>query len=289
MKKIFAAILSVLMLVSLTACGGSPSSAAPSAPASSTAPSSTAPSSEATPTVTTGTPGKLTIGTSADFAPYEFHIMEDGVDKIVGFDMALAQTIADEMGLTLEIKDIAFDSILMELNAGTIDLGIAGFSPTPERLQAVDMSDIYYTSGQSIMVKKEDLGKYSSYTDFNSSEFSVGAQTGSIQEGLAKEHTPNANYVGLQAVPNIIMELKSGKINAAFIETAVADGYIKTQDDIAILCEVPFDSEGSAIAIKKGNTEMVTAVNEIIAKVIADGSMSKMVEEANALAEKAIS
>lgn len=74
------------------------------------------------------------MGTSADFAPYEFHILDNGVDKIVGFDVALGQAIADELGVEFEVKDISFDSILMELNAGTIDLGIAGFSPTPERM-----------------------------------------------------------------------------------------------------------------------------------------------------------
>ena len=83
------------------------------------------------------------LGTSADYAPYEFHIQENGVDKIVGFDIALAQAIADELGVELEIKDIPFDSILLAISADSVDVGIAGFTPTPARLEAVDMSHLY--------------------------------------------------------------------------------------------------------------------------------------------------
>ena len=94
---------------------------------------------ELAPKVKTVTDGKLVLGTSADYSPYEFHIYENGVDKIVGFDVALAQAIADELGVELEIHDIPFDSILMELNMGSVDIGIAGFTPTPARLEAIDV------------------------------------------------------------------------------------------------------------------------------------------------------
>ncbi|MEG2087293.1 MAG: transporter substrate-binding domain-containing protein, partial [Angelakisella sp.] len=220
---------------------------------------------------------------------YEFHILdENGKDKIVGFDIALAQAIADDMGLALEIKDIAFDNILLELNAGTIDLGISGFSPDPERAKAVDFSKLYYTGGQSMMINKADASKFKTYTDLNDKQFSVGAQTGSIQEALAKELTANANYVGLQAVPSVIMELKAGKINAAFMETVVAEGYAQAQDDLMVLCEVPYDVEGSAVAVKKGNEEMMKTVNKVIDKLLADGTMDKYIQEGNALSVKAI-
>ena len=238
--------------------------------------------------VTTVTDGKLTIGTSADFAPYEFHILQDGQDKIVGFDIALGQAIADELGVELEVKDISFDSILMELNSGTIDLGLAGFSPTPDRLEAVDMSVLYYTGGQSLMIKKADAEKFKSFADFGAGT-SVGAQTGSIQEGLAKENTPDASLVSLQTVPSIIMDLKTGKIDGAFIETAVAVGYVATQDDLMILCDVPYDSEGSSVAVKKGNEDMLNFVNAVITKVVANGSMDQFVAEANELQSLSIS
>ena len=326
MKKFWSILLASMMILSMTACGGSETPASSSsieaAPASSSeaasseaaSASSEAASSEASaetadvPTmpdvsnvdmaaldaqidelaakVTLANEGKLVMGTSADFAPYEFHILDNGVDKIVGFDVALGQAIADELGVEFEVKDISFDSILMELNAGTIDLGIAGFSPTPERMAAVDMSCLYYTGGQSLMIRKADADKYTGLSDFGAGK-SVGAQTGSIQEGLAKEQTPEAALVSLQTVPSIIMELKSNKIDAAYIETVVAEGYVKTQDDLMILCEVPFDAEGSSVAVKKGNTEMLDFVNAVITKVVANGDMAKFVEEANELSTQA--
>ena len=154
MKKLFASLLAVLMIASLAACGGAPanspaptSPASPSEPSTSAAPETSSSQPEAStpageivmPTypdastvdlakldaeikelaakVKTISDGKLVLGTSADYAPYEFHIQENGVDKIVGFDIALAQAIADELGVELEIKDIPFDSILLAISA----------------------------------------------------------------------------------------------------------------------------------------------------------------------------
>ncbi len=297
MKKFLSIVIAALMVAALAACGSAPASSAPassgvsssdasSAPASSEA-SSESSSSEAAGEVVTSQEGKLVVGTSADFAPYEFHILKDGKDQIVGFDMALAQAIADDLGLELVIKDMSFDSILIELSSGTIDLGIAGFSPDPERAESVDFSDYYYMGGQSLMIRKADADKYTSFESLKG--LPVGAQTGSIQEDLAKEHTPESSLVSLTAIPNVIMELKAGKIEAAFMETVVAEGYLATQDDLMIAMEVPYDVEGSAVAIKKGNDAMTAAVNATIKKVLENGDMDKFIQEANALAEEAIS
>ena len=297
MKKFLSIVIAALMVAALAACGSAPASSAPassgvsssdasSAPASSEA-SSESSSSEAAGEVVTSQEGKLVVGTSADFAPYEFHILKDGKDQIVGFDMALAQAIADDLGLELVIKDMSFDSILIELSSGTIDLGIAGFSPDPERAESVDFSDYYYMGGQSLMIRKADADKYTSFESLKG--LPVGAQTGSIQEDLAKELTPESSLVSLTAIPNVIMELKAGKIEAAFMETVVAEGYLATQDDLMIAMEVPYDVEGSAVAIKKGNDAMTAAVNATIKKVLENGDMDKFIQEANALAEEAIS
>ncbi len=231
--------------------------------------------------------GKLVVGTSADFAPYEFHIIDDaGNDVIVGFDMALAKAIADDIGVELEIKDMNFDSILMELTSGNIDLGIAGFSPDPERAKTVDFSDLYYLGGQSFAILKANAGKYDSYDDF--AGLQVGAQSGSIQADLLAANCPDAQPVLLKTVPDIIMELISGKIEGAFIETAILENYIKQYPEIAEMCAVDYDQEGSAIAIMKGNDTLTAAVNEVIAKVVADGTMDAYVAEANELSSKAI-
>ena len=324
MKKLMTGLLAAMMILSLAACGGSPApSSSEPAPAPSTTPSSTAdpapssqpeasaPAAEVTmptypdaatvdlaaveaqikelaPKVKTVTEGKLVLGTSADYSPYEFHIYENGVDKIVGFDVALAQAIADELGVELEIHDIPFDSILLEVNLGSIDVAIAGFTPTPARLEAVDMSHLYELQSQSLLIRKEDLGKYTNIENFGAGT-NVGSQTSSIQEELAHEKAPNANHVSIQEIPALVLNLQGKNIDAIVMETAVAEGYVKAQDDLAILCEVPYDSNGKGVVVKKSNTDLLNFVNAVVTKVVCNGDMQKFIDEANAIADQSIS
>ena len=323
MKKFFAGLLAVLMIASLAACGGSPASPArpppsptppypsstPAQPSSSEEPAAPAGDivmptypdaasvdlaavdaqiKELAPKVKTITEGKLTLGTSADYAPYEFHILENGVDKIVGFDISLAQAIADELGVELEIHDIPFDSILMELSAGSVDVGIAGFTPTPDRLEAIDMSHLYELQSQSLLVRKADVGKYTDISSFGAGT-TVGAQTSSIQEELALSSTPDAAHTSLQTIPALVMDLMGEKVDGVVMETAVAEGYVKAQpDDLAILCEIPYDSNGKGVAVKKGNEDLLNFVNAVVTKVVCNGDMEKFINDANAISDQAI-
>ena len=105
--------------------------------------------------VETVTDGKLTVATSPDFAPYEFYsIDEDGNPTLAGFDMDLAQYIADKMGLELEVVPMDFDGVLSELSQKNVDLGMAGLSPDPARADAMEFSDLYYKGGQSFRNSK---------------------------------------------------------------------------------------------------------------------------------------
>ena len=278
MKKILSAVMAGAVALSLTACGGNSASSASTASSA-----ASAAASEPAAALQTVNPGKLTVATSPDFAPYEFYyIDENGDAQLSGFDVALAGVIADKLGLELEVIPMDFDGILMELQSGNVDIGLAGFSPDPERAETFDFSDIYYLGGQSFCVTKDNLDKYKDYSDFDGK--SVGAQTGSIQMKLANENTPNANIVGLSKVTDVINELISGKLDGAFIETAVAECYAKNYPELALAWDVPYDSEGSAIALKKGNDALLAAVNSVIAEVKEDGTMDQLVAEANELA-----
>ena len=233
--------------------------------------------------VTTVSEGKLKVATSPDFAPYEFyHIDENGTPQLAGFDMAIAQRIADELELELEVVPMDFDGILMELQSGNVDLGIAGFSPSPERAEVFDFSDLYYMGGQSFCVNAANADKYESYEDFKG--LPVGAQTGSIQYELAQTNSPDANIIGLAKVTDIVNELISGKLEGAFIETAVAEQYAKNYPDLYILWDVEYDTEGSAIALAKGHEDLLEAVNAVIAEALEDGSMDEYVATAQDLA-----
>ena len=232
--------------------------------------------------VETVTEGKLTVATSPDFAPYEFYsIDEEGNPTLAGFDIALAQY---KMGLELEIVPMDFDGVLSELAQKNVDLGMAGLSPDPKREDAMDFSDLYYIGGQSLVTVADKADTYKSFDDVNKPEVSVGAQTGSIQLDLANENTPDADIISLPKVTDIISELLAGKMEVAFIETDVAKSYQKNYPELELIMDVPYESEGSAIGVSKGNEALLAAVNEAIAAAIEDGSMEQFVAEANELA-----
>ena len=266
-KKMLAVLMSVCMVAAMAGCGKSGDASGKASG------------------VETVTAGKLTVATSPDFAPYEFYaIGEDGAPTLAGFDMAIASYIADYMGLELEVIPMDFDGVLSELATGNVDLGLAGLSPDPTRADAMDFSDIYYQGGQSLVTVADKADSIKSFDDVNKPEISVGAQIGSIQMDLANENTPNADIVALPKVTDLISELIGGKMDAAFIETAVAESYKTNYPELTLVLDGPYDVAGSAVGIKKGNEALKNAVNEAIAAAIKDGSMDRFVAEANELA-----
>ena len=279
MKKFFALLLTLAMVLSLAACGGKKEEA-PAEEAKEPEQTETQESAESA--VTTVTAGKLTVATSPDFAPYEFYaIGEDGTPTLAGFDVALAGYIADYLGLELEVVPMDFDGVLAEVTAGNVDLGMAGLSPDPERMEAMDFSDIYYMGGQSLVVTQANKDKWASLEELNDPSVSIGAQLASIQYDLAMENTPDADVVQLAKVTDVVSELLGGKLDAGYIETVVAESYAKNYPDLYIAFDVPYEVEGSAIGVVKGNEALLAGVNEAIAAALADGSMDDFVAQAN--------
>ena len=294
MKKVFAIVCALTLLVSLLAgCGGAASGSdnASSAATGSSAAAGDSSAAEEKPEgwwkeeLTTVTDGKLTVATSPDFAPYEFYaIDENGDPQLAGFDMDLAQYIADYMGLELEIIPMDFDGTIMELQNKNVDLGMAGYSPDPDRASVMDFSDIYITGGQSFVCVQDNKDQFTSLEDANNPDYQIGAQVGSIQAGLAKEYTPDADIVELSKVPDIIAELVTGKLDGAFIETMVAESYATQYPELCLALEVPYDAEGSVVGVSKGNEALLAGVNEAIAAALADGSFDSFVLKATELA-----
>lgn len=287
MKKFFSLALSLAMAMSLAACGSQgASSSAASGSAAASASSSTDYASmsldELKGEITTVTSGTLTVATSPDFAPYEFYSVDDaGNAHLAGFEMSLAQYIADYLGLTLEVIPMDFDGTLAELQNKTVDLGMAGYSPKPEREQIMDFSDIFYTGGQSFVTTKANADKFTSLEDTNNADYSIGAQTGSIQVDLAQENSADAEIVQLPKVTDIISDLLAGNLDGAYIETVVAESYAKNYPDLDIVLDVPYDQAGSVVGVSKGNAALLAGVNLAIAAAKEDGSMDQFVVEAN--------
>ena len=291
-KKIAALSMAACMAASATACGGSKpaettaaATEAETTAAESAAEESSAEETKAAADIETVTPAKLTVATSPDFAPYEFYaIGEDGTPKLAGFDMDLAQYIADYLGLELEVVTVDFDGVISELQTKSVDLGMAGLSPDEKRMGIMDFSDLYYMGGQSLVTVKDNAEKYNSFEAINKPDVSVGAQVGSIQMDLANENSPEADIVGLPKVTDIISELLTGKMDAAYIETDVAKSYQKNYPELTLVMDVPYDAEGSAIGVCKGNEALLAGVNEAIAAAKEDGSLEKFIADAGELA-----
>ncbi|HHW00463.1 MAG TPA: transporter substrate-binding domain-containing protein [Clostridiaceae bacterium] len=224
--------------------------------------------------------GKIIVGTSADYAPYEFHTIIDGKDTIVGFDIEIAKEIAKDLGVELEIQDMSFDGLLQALNSDKVDFVIAGMTPNEERKKSVDFTDIYYTAQQGVMVRAEDKDKYKTIEDLKGKK--VGAQSTTIQEGIVKEQMPESQLVSLTKIPDLVMELLNKKVEAIVVELPVAKGYVANNGKLAISdIKVQDDTGGSAIAVKKGNPELVELMNNTLKRLQEDGSIDRFVAEAN--------
>ena len=292
MKKLFALALSAAMMLSLVSCGSEPEAETKpettpeSSTTETTTPETTPENNEsAEAAVETITEGVLTVATSPDFAPYEFYaIGEDGKATLAGFEMDLAKYIADYMGLELEIVTMDFDGTLTELGNKAVDLGMAGYSPKPERENIMDFSDVFYTGGQSFVCLESNKDKFADLASVNNAEYTIGAQTGSIQLDLANEHAPDADIVSLPKVTEIVAELVTGKMDGAFIETVVAESYKANYPELCVVLPVPYEQEGSVVGVNKGNEALLNAVNEAIAEALASGAMDQFVADANELA-----
>ena len=278
MKKLFATVLALTMALSLAACGAKEEAPAASAPAAS-APAASAPAEETG--ISTVNPGKLTVATSPDFAPYEFYaIDENGEPQLAGFDMALAQYIADYLGLELEVVPMDFDGTILELQNKKVDLSMAGYSPDPDRADAMDFSDIYISGGQSFVCLDATADKFPDLAAANNPDYTIGAQIGSIQADLAHENTPDADIIEMAKVPDILAELLTGKMDGAFIETMVAESYETSYPELCVVLDVPYDAVGSVVGVYKGNEALLAGVNEAIAACQADGTFDGYVVKA---------
>jgi polar amino acid transport system substrate-binding protein len=151
-------------------------------------------------------------------------------------------------------------------------------------MDAMDFSDIYYIDSQSFVTVQALADQFTTLDDTNKAELSIGVQNGSIQADLAEQYSPDADIVVLGKVTDIIAELLGGKLDGAYIATAIAKNYAVNYPDLTIVLDVPEDVEGSAVGVCKGNAALLAGVNMAIAAAQAEGAIDRFVAEANELA-----
>jgi polar amino acid transport system substrate-binding protein len=229
--------------------------------------------------------GKVIVGLSADYAPYEFHAVVDGQDKTVGFDVDLAKEVAKDLGVDLEIKEMDFEALIGALQAGQIDMIISGMNPDEERKKQIDFSDIYYEAQHAVLINSADKDKYKKVDDLAGKK--IGAQLGSTQQKIAEEKIQGGKVSLLASVNDLVLQLKSGKVDAVVTEEPVAKMANKTNPEL-VLSDITFKDEsgGNAIGVKKDSKELVEALNKTITRLKESGDLDKFIVDANDLAGK---
>lgn len=273
-KRVIAMVMAAVMAGSLIACGSSTSDTSTGAETT-----TAAGGAETTAANAGGENNKeagaadnvLVMATNAEFPPYEYH---DGGD-IVGIDVDVAKAIAEKLDMTLEIEDIAFDSIIPELQSGKAHLGIAGMTVDEDRLKNVDFTDPYTTASQVIIVKEDsDITK----SDDLAGKY-IGVQLGTTGDIYASDYEEQGATIerynkGFEAVQAMIQ----GKIDAVVIDKEPAKVFVSQNEGIKILDEA-LTVEEYAIAVKKGNTELLEKVNKALAELKESGELQAIIDK----------
>ncbi len=261
MKKFVSLLLALLMIASLAACGKKAND-------------------------NNNDSKTLVMGTSADYAPFEFMYKgEDGTMQYGGIDVSVGQYIAESMGKELKVENMSFDYLLPSLVKGDFDIVIAAMEADGDRLKSADFSDPYYTDlPPAILVKASDAASYKTLADFSGK--SVAAQTGTTKLDIVNKQLTGANAVPLALVTDMVNELVNGKVDAILVDGAVAKQYAETNKDLVI---ADASSElGTAqpycVAVAKGDPKgLLPAINAAIAKMNEENKLESFISAADAL------
>ena len=263
-KKILCVVLALGVILALAACGSS----------SSGSNSGTA----------AAAPEKLVLGTSADYAPFEFMYPDDNGDLVYGgIDISVGQYIADYMGKELQVENMGFDYLLASLQKGDFDIVIAAMEISEERLNSADFSDPYYTDyPPMVLVKAVNADAYTSTDSFSGK--SVGAQTATTKEGIVKDDLTGANLVSLQNVNDLVNQLVNDKIDAVVLDGAVALQFVASNSDLAVASVDLGEAYPYCVAVAKGDPKgLLPGINEAIADMLEQGKVTEFEDVAASL------
>ena len=228
--------------------------------------------------------GVLVVGTSADYPPFQFHTEIDGKDTITGVEISIVQYIADDLGVDLKIVDMDFNALVVGLAQGDFDIVASTMRPTEKRKESVDFTDAWHQNQNVLIVRKGEESSFTKPEDLAGHK--VTAQTGASQYDTAVEYAGESNVVGLNKVQNMILEVKNGKVDAALLESLVAQAYAANNDDLAVV-DVGFEkaTENASLGVQKGHEEFVEYLNGKIAEMKEQGLIEQYVADAQALAD----
>lgn len=278
MKKLFALLLALSLTLALAACGAAGTESSKSNAESETSKSSA--QSEASKSgadaesagYTLAEDGVLTMATNAYFSPYEYY---DEGNEIVGIDVDIAKAVAEKLGLELKIEDMEFNSIIDAVQSGRADIGLAGMTVEPDRLENVDFSDSYAT-GIQVVIVKEGSG-IQSLDDLGGDDVLIGVQLGTTGDTYAVDSYGQEHVEEFNNGNDAIMALLSDKINAVLIDQEPAKNYVAANEGLTIL-ETEYAVEDYAACIAKDNAALTEAVNQALAELKEEGVLQSIVD-----------
>lgn len=284
-KRTLALLMAASMALAVSACGSS-DTAETTTTGSDTA-SDTSETSDLGPVLTRiKESGKMVVATASGYMPYEFIDISSTDQKVIGIDMALGDKIAEKLSEKLgvevekEVEDTTFTANLAAVAADQVDIMLAGMSPTEERKQNMDFSDVYLQAEQRLMVRAEDADKYKDLSDFDGKTIAV--QKNTTQETNAKEVLTNSSITSLEKIPLAVLELTTGKADGVVIESTVAQPYLIANPDL-VLCDAQLPEDrrykDTAVAVPKGNEDFLEIINETIQECKDAGLIDQWIEE----------
>lgn len=290
-KRTLSALLAAASLTAaLSGCGSTPAAEGDAALAD-TGADTTSAESEYGPVLTRiAETGKMVVATASGYMPYEFIDITSSDQKVIGVDMALGERIAEKLSETLgvdvetQIENTTFTANLAAIAADQVDIMIAGMSPTDERRENMDFSDIYLKAEQRLMVRAEDAAQYTDLAAFAGKTIAV--QINTTQATIAHEVLTDSNVTDLERIPNAMLELTTGNADAVVIESTVAQPYLLANPDL-VLCDAALPEErlykDTAIAVPKGNEDFLALVNETIKECQDEGLIDQWIAEYSAI------
>ena len=215
--------------------------------------------------------GSIKFGTNAEFPPFEYVVSKGVIGEFDGIDMAIAKQIGEDNNKEAKIENMELDSLLVALDNGKIDAAIAGMTVTDERKEKVDFSEPYYNAKQVMIVKEDsNIAKASDMSDKK-----IVVIQGYTGETCVKKL--GFSYQSFKKGTEAIMELVNGKCDVVVIDSATADKYVKDNKGLKVVEDnKEFENEEYAIAVKKGNKELLDQINKSIKKMKEDGKINEL-------------
>lgn len=272
MKKLISLTLALIMVLGLFAACGNNADENKGTQASTQGTSEPTQATEEKAAYTTVTEGKLTMATNAYFPPYEFY---DG-DKIVGIDAEIAEAIAKELGLELEIKDMQFDSIITSVKEGGADFGLAGMTISEDRLKEVDFSISYASGVQVVIVKEGSPIKTVDDLFAEGATYKAGVQLGTTGDQYASGDLGEDRVTQYTNGNEAVVALLGGDIDCVIIDNEPAKAFVANNEGLVIL-DTTYADEDYAACIKQENDALREAIDAAIKKLTEDGTIDAII------------